>query len=302
MNSSALLSFLLLLPFSVSALAGSRASGSYAVPTDVTDTGGRRTTSALYTNDGSLGGLAGSSTAAPAETLRGGYVGQLYEVTGVTVTSGSTTVSEGATLQLGAAQVLDDTSLLTLAPAAVAWSVTGGPLTGISSGGLATAGLVFQNTPATARADFGGFNGTLNLTVLDALPDNFGSYAGDGIDDSWQVQYFGLNNPNAAPGVDFSGTGQTNLFKFLAGLDPLDARSRFVVSAAPVVGQPSQRVLTFNPVVAGRTYTVRASADLTTPGWTTLSGPVQINGNQGTFTDLNATGARRFYEVQITKP
>jgi len=49
------------------------------------------------------------------------------------------------------------------------------------------------------------------------------------------VQFFG-QPPNllAAPGVDVSGTGQTNLFKYAAGLDPLDPNSRFTLTIAPV--------------------------------------------------------------------
>jgi len=54
--------------------------------------------------------------------------------------------------------------------------------------------------------------------VFDTIPDNFRSYAGDGLLDGWQVQYFGQNNPKAGPSVDATGTGQTNLFKCVAGL------------------------------------------------------------------------------------
>lgn len=283
-------------------MGGPRTSTNYSIATDTVDNAGRRATSANYTHDGSLGGSAVAATStAPNAVAKTGYIGQLTEVTGLLVTSGSTTLNENGTLQLGVSQLLDDATTLTLAPSSVAWSVASGPLTGISSGGSATAGPVYQNTPATARADLGGFIGTLNLTVLDALPDNFGSYAGDGIDDSWQFQYFGLNNPNAAPGVDASGTGQNNLFKFVAGLNPLDPTDRFRVAATPIVGQPGQKLLTFSPVVAGRTYSIRAAPDLTSGSWSTLSGSVQINGAEGTFTDLNATGPRKFYEVQITR-
>ncbi len=285
------------------AFAGPRSSANYGVLTDITDSGGRRATSANYSNDGSLGGIAGlSAVAAPAEVAKSGYVGQLYEVVGMLVNSASTTVNETSAIQLGASQLLDDATTLVLNAGSVTWSVSSGPITGISSAGLATAGAVYQNTPATVPGFSGGFSGFLNLTVLDTLPDNYGSYAGDGIDDSWQVQYFGLNNPKAAPIVDASGTGQNNLFKFIAGLNPLDPNARFQVNGTPVAGQPTQKLLTFTPAASGRTYTIRANSDLTTTSWLTLMGPAQINGTQGTFTDTSATGAKRFYEVQISKP
>ena len=122
----------------------------------------------------------------------------------------------------------------------MAWSVASGPLTGISASGLATAGIVYQDTAATAQGSYLGDTGTLALTVRNVNTDDFGMYAADGIDDAWQVQYFGLNNPNAAPNVDFDHTGQTNLFKYIAGLNPLDG-SRFTLSIAPVAGQPAQK-------------------------------------------------------------
>ena len=53
---------------------------------------------------------------------------------------------------------------------------------------------------ALAQGSYAGSTGSLNLTVLNVNQDNFGSYAGDGIGDDWQVQYFGLpSNPAAGP-------------------------------------------------------------------------------------------------------
>ena len=76
-----------------------------------------------------------------------------------------------------------------------------------------------------------------------------GPYAGGGIPDSWLVQYFGLPpNPNAAPTADFTGTGQNNLFKYVAGLDPTNPASVFVLKVANVAGQPTQKLL---PLVRG---------------------------------------------------
>ena len=135
--------------------------------------------------------------------------------------------------------------------------------------------------------------------------DDYQTYAGDLIDDAWQVQYFGVNNPNAGPNVDFDGTGQTNLFKYVAGLNPLDPTSRFTVQSQGVVGQPLQRNIVFQPLVAGRVYVVQFNTSIATGGgtWTTLSNISSIdNGNIRTVTDLNASDPERFYRVQITKP
>ncbi len=294
----------LLLAFAASAQAGPRTSTDYNVPADTTDAGGQRTTSAAYTNDGSLGGITSISTVAfPAQTAKAGYLGQLTEVAALQLAATPATVDETATRQLSAAQLLDDDSLNLLAATDVTWSVQSGPLTGIDASGLATAATVYQDTAATAQGDYAGFTGTLGLTVLDSTADNFGSYAGDGLGDDWQFLHFGLNNPLAAPLLDPDGDGQNNAFEFTAGLIPTDTLSRFNLSIAPVPGQPGQKDIVFDPIVAGRSYTVMTSPDLTHGSWDPLpGGSITNNGDQRTVTDRAASGTKKFYTVEIVKP
>ncbi|MBC8010510.1 MAG: hypothetical protein H7067_10485 [Burkholderiales bacterium] len=302
--SAALLFPALLVALSGPLLAGPRTSASYALRTDSTDIAGRRATSATYTHDGSLGGLTGTSNVvAPTVTAKAGYLAQLYDVTGLNVTAASSSIGESTTLQLAAAQVLDDLTLLAVPAANVAWSVQSGPLAGIGAGGLASAGAVYQNESATAKGVFAGQTGTLGLTVLNTLPDNFGSYAADGIADDWQVQYFGVGNPAAAPLLDPDGDGQNNLFEFTAGIVPTNPASVFTLRIEAVVGQPSQRNLVFSPRLAGRTYTVRSTLSLTPATWAALtSSTTQDSGAQRTVTDTAATEALKFYRVEIVRP
>jgi hypothetical protein len=298
-----LLLALALLP--AAAPAAPRSSASYTIATDTADAGGKRATSAAYTNDGSAGGIAGLSTvAAPAETAKHGYLGQLYDVTGLTLTAVSLNVNETATDQLGAWQVLDDATFLAVPATSVAWSVASGPLTGISTGGLATAGSVYQDTPANAQGIYLGQTGSLGLTVKNVNLDDFGSYAGDGLDDAWQNQYFGLNNPNAAPAADPDGDGQTNLFEFTAGLIPTDPQSRFTFTIQSVPGQPTQKKLIFAPRLTDRTYVIKAKASLLVGSYLPLANPStpSDSGQERTITDLSATGAMKLYQVEITKP
>ena len=213
------LSFAILCLISGSAaLAGPRTSANYSIFTDTLDAAGTRTTSTRYTNAGSASSIAGISTiAAPAETAKTGYMGQLFDVTGLVVNSTALNVNEAGTLQLAAWQLLDDATFLAVDAGAVNWGVVSGPVTGVSASGLATAGLAYQNTSATVQGTFGGFTGSLNFTVLDSIPDNFGASAGEGPGDDWQEQYFGQNNPLAAPALDPDGDGVNNLFEFTAG-------------------------------------------------------------------------------------
>lgn len=282
--------------------AAPRASADYTLAPESVGGAGGRASSADYTVDHAIGGPGGAVASADL-ALRGGYAGQLYEVASLAVSASPTTVGEGASRQLAVQSVLDDDSLLSLAPEDVAWSVVSGPLTGIDAAGLATAGLVYEDTPATARATHGATMGDLSLTVLDTDPDNFGSYAGDGIDDGWQVFHFGLDNPLAGPLMDPDGNGQNNLFKFTAGLDPNDPMSRFLLRIDPVPGEPQQRNLIFGPIIAGRSYQVLQSPDLSPASWQPLpdTPPTSDAGDQRTVTDINANAPEMFYRVEIQR-
>ena len=294
----------LLLAFAATAHAGPRTGGSYTVRADTTDAGGHRTASASYTNDGSIGGIVGISTVAvPAETAKAGYIGQLYEVAALQLAAAPTTVDEGGTRQLGAAQLLDDSTTIALPAGEITWSVASGPLAGIDASGHASAGSVYQDTVAVARGDYAGMTGTLDITVLDTDPDNFGSYAGDGLGDAWQVQYFGVGNPDAAPGQDPDADGQDNAFEFTAGVLPNDATSFFDQRVEAVPGQPGQTRIIFSPRLADRTYAVMTSTTLLDLSWISLTGATEADaGDERTVTDPGPSDARKFYKVEISKP
>ncbi len=221
---------------------------------------------------------------------------------GFAVSSNPATVGEGLTLQLNAASLLDDGSQTAVNPATVTWSIVSGPITSISPSGLLTAGIVYQDTAGIFRGSFGGFPGTSALIISNTNIDDLGVYAGDLIDDAWQVQYFGANNPLGAATADADGTGQNNLFKYVAGLNPLDG-SGFLVQAQPVAGQPGQKNIVFSPRFPDRNYVVQFSTDLTPNNWQNLSNlSTADSGTQRIVTDLAAGTGHRFYRVMVTKP
>ena len=282
--------------------AGPRTSASYTIPTEIADAAGKRSASASYANEGSAGGITGVSTAAPSHTVIAGFIAQLVNA-GLTIFAANTNVAETSTVQLSASLTLEDGTETVVTAADVAWSVHSGPITGISPGGLATADIVYQNTGATVRGTYNGQPGLLGLTVMDTFPDNFGSYAGDGLADSWQAQYFGLTNPAAAPALDPDGDGQINFFEFTAGVIPTDPQSRFRLRLESVAGQPGQTNVIFSPIVAGRTYTVEFTTSLTAGSWAPLPGATQSdNRSERTVTDPGAAAPRRFYRVEVEKP
>ena len=164
--------------------------------------------------------------------------------------------------------------------------------------GLATAAIVYQNTAATAQGVYSGITGTLNLTVVNVNTDDIPGYSGDGIDDAWQAQYFGLNNPNAAPQLDPDGDGHTNLFENIAGLDPTSAASYFRVTQSAISGA------TFNmtfPSVIGRTYRLQSSPNLANP-WTNIGTATAGTGGNVTL-PVNVTGfTNYFFRVSVGGP
>lgn len=272
------------------------------VQTSSLDSGGQRTTSGSYMMDGSAGGVAGISSAAAA-TAKQGYIAQLFEVTDVLIAAAPQSVEEGGTSQLSGIATCDDATATMLAGSDIGWNVLSGPILSISVAGVATSAVVYADSPASVQGKFLGVAGSLALTVLNTAPDNFGSYASDGLPDDWQVLYFGLDNPDASPGADASGTGQNNLFKYIAGLDPTNAASVFLLRVEDVSGQPDQKNLVFSPRLPGRTYTPQFTTDLTANTWEPLTGvTVSDNGDERTVTDLNATERQKFYRVQITLP
>jgi hypothetical protein len=283
-----------------------RNSANYSVVADIASDGGLRASSANYSNNGTAGGIDGiSNVGSPSENLKQGYAAQLYDIVSLSITAvSSSSLNENTARQLQAALQADDATTTTaLDPATVTWSVVSGPVSSISSSGLASAATVYQDTAAIVKGTAQSLTGQLSLTILNVNTDDFGSYAGDGIDDAWQVQYFGQNNPNAAPNVDPDGDGQTNYFEYIAGVVPNNPSSRFLISIAPVTSQPTQRAIIFSPRLSDRTYTVKSKANLTDSTWNGLaSSSATDNGQTRTVIDLSATGANKFYHVEISKP
>jgi len=129
---------------------------------------------------------------------------------------------------------------------------------------------------------------------------------GDGIANWWRLQYFGNSSTTDATtcaACDFDNTGQNNLFKYVAGLDPTDPTQVFSLQIATVTNQDAQETLLFNPLASGRTYVPECSTDLTS-GWFPLLdylGPT-TNGNQVTITDTIAAPPQKFYRIDISLP
>jgi hypothetical protein len=272
---------ILWLLLSLPALAGN--STDYSLEPAVLDGGGTAGSSANYALNPSTG--SGAAGASAGYVVRGGFAGMLSEAASLAVTAAGAagSLNERATLQLEARIRYDDDTLAALAlPAAsLTWSVAEGPLAAINSAGLATAGSVYQETPAIARATYQSLEGRLPLTVRNLTNDDFGFYAADGLPDPWQAQYFGETSLQTVAGseADADADGLSNFQEYAFGMNPTQGFSGMLRwSGADLLerGVPTPFAsgtagsFTFRAVfgrrkdfvAAGLSYTVEFSGDL----------------------------------------
>ncbi len=97
-------------------------------------------------------------------------------------------------------------------------------------------------------------NLAVDANVVGVAPDS----NGDGIPDYWAA-YFGFNPAAPIASMDSDGDGFSNYAEFVAGTDPTDPASRFVVAVALQQGAPARLNLSFGPVKTYRTYKVFVS-------------------------------------------
>ena len=249
-----------------------------------------------YQNHGITGETGGIAQAGQYAT-KAGFAGQIYRAVSLGISAPVLEIAENSTLQLGAKLVMDDATFLSLDASSVEWEAVG-PIASISPKGLLTSGAVYGYHFAIVAARQADMRSALHLIVKNVGNDDFGLYAADGIDDAWQVRYFGENNPDGGPDRDPFGSGYDNLFKYMAGLDPLDSMSRFTLEPEYDAAQRRMK-LTMGPCFASRTYQVEASDDLVT--WQPVSLPAVVSGDpeKKSVVDIQADHPARFYRVNI---
>jgi hypothetical protein len=285
-----------------------------------------RAQSASYLIDSVLGDIGGiSSAASPSVLAKQGFVAFFYDAASLALVSSPSMLDEGGTAQLAGSAILDDStvtalsgsdirwavlsiaspqipsSVYVLSPTNIQWTVIGGSMVSLDTNGLVRAGNVYTNTTVLVSGQFLDASNALALTVVDIIPDDFGSYAGDGLPDWWQIKYFGFNNPRGGPGVDANGDGYNNAFEYTSGLDPTTNAPGFYLRIENVAAHPTRKSLIFGPTAPGRVYTVQFATNLPSSGFTTfVGGLTNTNANERTVTDLGPMLARKLYRVGIS--
>ncbi len=160
----------------------------------------------------------------------------------------------------------------------------------------------------TVRLIVSGESGSNTNTQTNLIVAASVDTVGDGIPNWWRAMYFAgdgtATDAMSCATCDLTGTGQNNLFKYLAGLDPTNSASVFVLRIEAVSGDPSQKTLTFRPWATGRTYTPEYRTNMVSDVYTNLlgyTGPA-TNSTEVSITDPNATEPSKFYRIKITYP
>ena len=114
----------------------------------------------------------------------------------------------------------------------------------------------------------------------------------DGMDDDWEVAYFG--NLNRDGTEDFDEDGHSDLQEFLTGTDPTNTGSILrVITVTPMSGGNTTIVWSSVP---GRSYVVQFKDSLNTPNWNNASGVLTASQTSESFAHASS-GPQRFYRV-----
>lgn len=131
------------------------------------DCGGQRSDSTHYRQDDSIGGIVGvTSVGVPSEVARHGYIGQLTEVTNLTIKASSLSVSELGSVQLGGLALLDDGTTVAVEGLRVMWNAPISPVSSISVNGVATTASVIVDTAVLVSGSYLGVYGSGGFLVL----------------------------------------------------------------------------------------------------------------------------------------
>lgn len=228
---------------------------------------------------------------------RGGYVGQLYEVIGLSFPADPLEVPEVSTHDLRLIESWDDATTWTPPSEDVRWTLLfGGEYANLSVAGRLDAKAVYQNSALLVRGDRGPWSANLTVVVQDSILDNFGSYAADGLSDLWQVKNFGINHPQAGPSADPDDDGSDNQSEYFALTDPRDPSSVF--AAVMESDDEGGWRLVFLSVMARR-YWLEATSSLTPDSWTEIDGPLSGTGGVLSFPLPVASAPQQLFRISM---
>lgn len=275
--------------------------GAATIALQTVDAGGAPASSANYAADQSLGGAVGiSSAAAPESVARHGYVGQLADAAAFAVVPEADEVDEGDSQQLDGVATLDDDTVLAVAGDEVNWDAPAFPLADVSTAGVATATNVYEDTLAVATGTYSGVAGDGSFLVRNVGTDDFDTYAGDGLPDDWQVEYFGVGSSDAGPTNNVDEDLYDNAGEWIADTDPTDGDSYFQIAA---VSNRSATAEVWFESSTQRVYSLECTTNLAVPDWQPVAGQTDLagSGTMRSLVETNPAGPHH-YRVGVQVP
>ncbi len=156
--------------------------------------------------------------------------------------------------------------------------------------------IVFKSVASDLTA--GDNNGAQDVFVFHLAKGLLEDLDGDGMDDAWEVRYFGDLSHNGS--ADSDGDGLSDWAESKMGTDPTDPASR--LSPQMVVSPDTGQIRITWQSAPGRSYRVQYKEDLNQANWNDLGGGVVVNGSSAACWDAGAgTSNQRFYRIAVVE-
>ena len=129
-----------------------------------------------------------------------------------------------------------------------------------------------------------------------ALRLGAGDADGDGLEDDWEMTYFGTLTRDGSG--DFDGDGLTDAQEYRAGTDPASGASVLRVLTLTLPGGAGTTVLW--SAVPGKTYRVQSKDSADAAVWSEFPGLVTAPGSTASYVDTTGSpSGHRFYRVAL---
>lgn len=160
-------------------------------------------------------------------------------------------------------------------------------------GGLDTNTVYYYRAKASVPSAIGALEGAWSDWVQSKQVSEQGDVDADGMPNWWELRYFG-GLVDSLPFIDSDGDGQGNLEEFIAGMDPTNAWSYFMIHSADT---PTNGFVIHWDAVTGRVYTVHWKGTMTN-AFQPLE--TDIHYPQSSYTDsVHQVEDRGFYSIDV---